>query len=123
MPPKPRTTSKKLVEQEGRILLPISSLQKKEIPTIRRAATVFGVPYSTLYDRINGCKYWTEKRANGHKMTPNEEESLLQYLLSGILPPLLLSERTGSQSSLNANQRSKADTHGDIIMSEQNAKI
>jgi hypothetical protein len=50
MPPKPRTTSKKLVEQEGRILLAISSLQKKEIPTIHRAATVFGVPYSTLYD-------------------------------------------------------------------------
>jgi hypothetical protein len=78
MPPKRRTTSKKLVEQEGRILLVISSLQKKEIPTIYCAATVFGVPYSTLYDRINGCKYRTEKRANGHKMTPNEEESLLQ---------------------------------------------
>jgi hypothetical protein len=82
MPPKRRTTSKKLVEQEGRILLAILSLQKKEIPTIRRAATVFGVPYSTLYDRINGCKYRTEKRANGHKMTPNEEESLLQWIFS-----------------------------------------
>lgn len=48
MPPKRRTISKKLVEQEGRILLVILSLQKKEIPTIYYAATVFGVPYSTL---------------------------------------------------------------------------
>jgi hypothetical protein len=82
MPPKPRTTSKRLVEQEGRILLAISSLRKKKISTIRRAATVFDVPYSTLYDRINGCKYRTEKRANGHKMTPNEEELLLQWIFS-----------------------------------------
>jgi hypothetical protein len=78
MPPKRRTTSKKLVEQEGRILLANSPLQKKEIPTIYHAATIFSVPYSTLYDRINGCKYQTEKRANSHKMTPNEEELLLQ---------------------------------------------
>jgi hypothetical protein len=47
----------------------------------------------------------------------------ISYLLSGILPPLLLSERTGSQSLLNASQRSKADTYRDIIMSEQNVKI
>jgi hypothetical protein len=77
MPPKPRTTSKQLVEQEGRILLVNSSLQKKEIPTIRCTATIFGVPYSILYDRINGCKYWTEKCINGYKITPNEEELLL----------------------------------------------
>jgi hypothetical protein len=75
-PPKQRQTSKRLVEQEGRILLAISALKKKEIPSIRRAATVFDIPYTTLYSRTNGCNYRAEKRANGHKMTLNEEIAL-----------------------------------------------
>jgi hypothetical protein len=82
MPPKPRKTSKNLVEQEGRILLAISALKKKDISNIRCAAAVFDVPYTTLYGRINGCNYRTEKRANGHKMTLNEEKSVLQWILS-----------------------------------------
>jgi hypothetical protein len=75
MPPKPRQTSKELVEQEGRIPLAISALKKKEISSIHCAAAVFDVPRTTLHGRINGCDYRTEKRANGHKIILNEEKS------------------------------------------------
>jgi hypothetical protein len=82
MPPKTHTIAKNLAEQEGRILLAISALEKKEISTISKAAQIFNVPRSTLRDRLKGSKYRNEARANGHKMTQNEEESLIRWILS-----------------------------------------
>lgn len=78
MPPK----SKNSIEQEGRILLAISALQKKEIRSVRQAARVYMVPESTLQDRLHGSVYQAERRANSHKLTKNEEESLVQWILS-----------------------------------------
>jgi predicted HTH domain antitoxin len=60
MPSKSRRISQKLVEQEGRLQLAISALEKNEIPSIRRAADIFDVPRSTLQDRLNGCQYRIE---------------------------------------------------------------
>ena len=82
MPPKVRTNSKDSIEQEGRILLAVSALKKKEIHTIREAARIYHVPYTTLQRRLNGHTFWAEARANNHKMTQNEEESLIQWILS-----------------------------------------
>jgi hypothetical protein len=45
MPPKARTNSKNSVEQEGRVLLAVSALKKKEILNIHEAAHVYNVPY------------------------------------------------------------------------------
>lgn len=78
MPPK----SKNSIEQEGRILLAISALQKKEIRSVRQAARVYMVPESTLQDRLHGSVYQAERRANSHKLTKNEEELLVQWILS-----------------------------------------
>ena len=82
MPPKARQNSKKSAEQEGRILLAISALEKQEICTIREAARVYNVPRSTLQDRLRGKVFRAEKRANLYKMTQNEEESLVRWILS-----------------------------------------
>lgn len=40
------------------------------------------VPESTLRDRLHGKTYCAEKRANNHKLTQNEEESLLHWIFS-----------------------------------------
>jgi uncharacterized protein YqjF (DUF2071 family) len=55
MPQKARQYRPKLVEQEGRIQLAIQALKKREVLTIRRAAVVFSVPYTTLHDRMNNA--------------------------------------------------------------------
>jgi hypothetical protein len=82
MPPKSRQTSGNLVEQEGRIQLAISALKNKGISNIHRAAEIFNVPRSTLRDRLNGIQYRIEKRANGHRLSPTQEESLVEWILS-----------------------------------------
>lgn len=82
MPPKTRTITRNSAEQEGRILLAISALKKKEISAISRAAQIFNVLRSTLRDPLKGSKYRNEARANGHIMTQNEEESLIRWILS-----------------------------------------
>jgi hypothetical protein len=78
MPPKSRNS----IEQEGRILLAISALKESQIQTVRQAARHFQVPESTLRTRIHGIASRAEKRANGHKLTENEEGSLLQWIIS-----------------------------------------
>jgi hypothetical protein len=82
MPPKARQPPRNLVEQEGRIQLAISALKKQEISSVRRAATVFNVPPSTLHDRLSGKQYRIEQRANGHRLTANQEASLIEWILS-----------------------------------------
>jgi hypothetical protein len=54
MPPKARTNSKDLVEQEGRVLLAVSALEKKEILNICEAAHVYNMPYTTLQRCLKG---------------------------------------------------------------------
>jgi predicted HTH domain antitoxin len=44
MPPKTHIIAKNSAEQEGRILLAISALKKKEISSIQRAAEIFNIP-------------------------------------------------------------------------------
>ncbi|ODM17099.1 hypothetical protein SI65_07498 [Aspergillus cristatus] len=78
MPPKSRNS----IEQEGRIILAMSALQKKEITNIREAARLYNIPRTTLRDRLKGSSYRAEQRANGHKLTQNEEESLVQWIFS-----------------------------------------
>ena len=64
------------------MLLAISALKNNEISNIREAARVYDVPRSTLQDRLRGKTHRNETRANSHKMTRNEEESLVQWILS-----------------------------------------
>ena len=63
-------------------MLAISALQKSQIQSIRKAAHDFQVPYTTLQNRLEGRLNRPEKRANSHKLTENEEESLLHWILS-----------------------------------------
>jgi predicted HTH domain antitoxin len=82
MPPKTRIIAKNSVEQEGRTLLAISALKNKEISSVQRAAEIFDIPRSTLRDRLNGRQYRIEKRANSHRLSTTQEESLIEWILS-----------------------------------------
>ena len=82
MPPKARQIPRNSTEQEGRVLLAIKSIQKKEISNIREAARIYNVPRTTLQRRLNGHGFRAEQRANSHKLTQNEEESIVRWILS-----------------------------------------
>jgi hypothetical protein len=82
MPPKARQKSRNSAEQEGRIILAISALKKQEICNIREAARVYNISRTTLQRRLAGTTSRAETRANSHKLTQNEEESLVQWILS-----------------------------------------
>ena len=57
------------MEQEGRLLLAIEAIQKKEIPSIREVARQFDIPRSTFYTRLYSVTYRAEIRANNYKLT------------------------------------------------------
>lgn len=69
------------LSKESRIQMAISAYQKGQIELILRTSKVFAVPESTLRDLLSGSKSRRETRANGHKLTKFEEESLLKQLL------------------------------------------
>ncbi len=82
MPPERVQIGRKSVEQEGRALLAIQAIQNKEISSIREAARRFNVPQTTLRRRLTGHTFRAETRANSHKLTQIDEESLKQWILS-----------------------------------------
>jgi hypothetical protein len=82
MPPIRTQNAQNRVQQEGRILLAIKAIKNQEISSIREAARRFDVPRATLQDRLRGYQFRHEARANSHKLTQTEEESLIQWILS-----------------------------------------
>lgn len=81
MPPNRIENRQKLANQEGKILLAISDLKNGKIRTVREAVRIYNVSRTTLQRRLAGIEYRAEKRANSHKMTQYEEESLLKWVL------------------------------------------
>lgn len=81
MPPNRVRSRQDSIQQEGRLLLAIQALKRKEISTIRQAADQFQVPRNTLTRWLRGTTNRAESRANGHKLTQIEEELLQQRIL------------------------------------------
>jgi hypothetical protein len=82
MPPIRSQSSRNREEQEGRISLAIQALKNQEITSIREAARRFNIPNSTLSTRLNGVQNRAISRANSHKLTEIEEESLQKWIIS-----------------------------------------
>ncbi|KAJ5267711.1 hypothetical protein N7478_010519 [Penicillium angulare] len=82
MPPIRSQSSRNSIEQEGRIALAIQAIKNQEITTIREAARRFQVPEATLRRRRSGVQNRVTSRANSHKLTEIEENSLQKWILS-----------------------------------------
>ncbi|KKA22392.1 hypothetical protein T310_3598 [Rasamsonia emersonii CBS 393.64] len=81
MPPICTAKAKKALKLEGKIEAAISAYKKKQIPSIKETAHLFGVPYTTLQSRLKGRPARVNLRANSHKLTANEEEMLVKWIL------------------------------------------
>ncbi|KAJ9298765.1 transcriptional regulator family: Helix-turn-helix [Paecilomyces variotii] len=82
MPPKQPKSSKNCVEQEGRLLLAIQALKENQIPSVRKAASVFNVPRSTLQSRLQGHQFRGDIPNHASKLTEAQQQSLVQWILS-----------------------------------------
>jgi hypothetical protein len=81
MPPIRTEKAKKALELEGKIEAAISAYNKQQIPSIKETARLFGVPYTTVQSRLKGRCARVNLRANSHKLTENEEETLVKWIL------------------------------------------
>ncbi|EED11806.1 conserved hypothetical protein [Talaromyces stipitatus ATCC 10500] len=81
MPPILNKNKKDLAEQEGRILLAISDLKNERILRVAQAARIYKIPRTTLQKRLSGTQQRSQIRANSHKLTQFEEESLVKWIL------------------------------------------
>jgi hypothetical protein len=82
MPPIRTVSSQKSANKEGRILLALSDIKNSRIASIRVAAKLYDIPFSTLHARANGRISRGDTRLNGHKLTQYEEDSLTEWILS-----------------------------------------
>jgi hypothetical protein len=111
MPPKRTEKSRISLEQEGRILLALSALKNGEICSLRQAAVIYDIPRSTtLRDRRKGIQMKAEKHAIGLKLSTNEEESLVKWILDldkcGLPPwPSLVQHMANHLLSEHGNQQ------------------
>jgi hypothetical protein len=75
-PKRPKSSNKK-----GRMLLAEQAVKLGQIPSIRGAADAFDVAPSTLHERIHGILPRDDCIPNSRKLTPYEEEAIVQYIL------------------------------------------
>ena len=76
--PRRRQTS----NQEGKILLAIQAFKSGQISSIRKAAALYDVPYTTLQNRLNGRTTRENSQLRNRKMTLAEESFLEKWILS-----------------------------------------
>lgn len=82
MPPKRIESWQKSTSQEGKILLALSDINDGRIKSIRAAAKLYAVPFSTLQIRAKCQVSRVDTRPSGHKLTQTEEDSLTEWILS-----------------------------------------
>jgi DNA invertase Pin-like site-specific DNA recombinase len=69
MPPQRSDKKKKLIEQEGRLLLAMQAIKNGKYPSAAAIARSFEISVSTLKARINRRESAAEKRPSGHIFT------------------------------------------------------
>ena len=72
----------KALLHEDRILLAIEALKSQQIQTIKGAAALFDIPYSTLQNRVKGRVSRQESQVPRRKLLPTEEAALIQWIES-----------------------------------------
>lgn len=109
MAPPQRTQSS---QKEGRIALAIQAFKQGYFSSLKAACTAYNAPYSTIRDRVHGRVPRPDSRPKNLKLTPTEESTLIQWILSMEergLPPTARTVR--DMANLLLQKRTDADEH------------
>ena len=77
----PATQNTQRLQKEGKLALSMQAVQNKQISSHHKAAALFNLPRSTLYDRANGALPRAITNARKRKLQPLEEDSLVKWIL------------------------------------------
>jgi len=89
----PPTTTTETLPYEERFNLALQAIELFQVLSIRIAAALYDVPATTLQDRLNGHIARKDAQVNNRKLSPTEEQALLQRIVSMDergMPPTLL---------------------------------
>ena len=70
-----------LNSNESRVILALQALKNDPRFTLRRAATTYSIPLTTLYDRYHGRQSRRDIQPNCRKLTDLEESVIVRYIL------------------------------------------
>jgi hypothetical protein len=68
-------------QRQDRLCLTSYSFQNNQVRSQRRAAKLFNIPRSTLYDRLRGSQPQAIANAQKRKLSPIEDQSLVYWIL------------------------------------------
>ena len=74
----PQQQSSQFSQKEGRIALAIQAFNRGQFKSLLAATTSYDVPYSTVYDRVNGHPSRRDLQPANRKLTDTEESTLVQ---------------------------------------------
>ena len=66
---------------EAKVVLALEALKKDSKLSVRAAAKIYSVPYTTLYRRRAGRPPRRDTTPNSKKLTKSEEEAIVQYII------------------------------------------
>ena len=67
--------------KEARVNLALEALQSNRKLSLRAAAKLYNIPFSTLRDRHAGRPARCDTTPNSKKLTQSEEEAIVQYII------------------------------------------
>ena len=105
------------IQQEGRLILAIKSIESNLKNSVRKIARLYDVPRTTLQERLKKGHQHDNSYRTTHKLTKTEENVLVQWIISldtrGAPPRpsivrdianILLSQRNSSQIPLTVGK-------------------
>jgi hypothetical protein len=66
---------------EARIILALEAIRNDKKLSLRAAAKIYSVPYTTLYYRRAGMLARRDTTTKSRRLTDSEEEAIVQYVL------------------------------------------
>lgn len=102
------------IPYEARVNLAIEAIQNDKHLSIRAAAKIYNVSYTTLHDRRAGKPARRDIPANSRKLTDLEERAIVQYVLELItrsFPPRLCGVEDMANQLLRARDAPRVGKH------------
>ena len=69
------------IPDKAKVILALKALKNENELSIRAAAKLYAVPYTTLYRQRAGRRAQCNIPANSHKLTDLEEQTIIQYFI------------------------------------------